>query len=108
VDFGPLHCGKTSQKILSDASRKPSQGNPMSLATQWVARIFAVSLLMILPGVGGRWLDEKLGTEFLTLLGFGLGLVSGVVSLLVMTKVSPAPRVQVDEEELENRESEQR
>lgn len=39
---------------------------------------------MILPGLGGHWLDERWGTEFLTLVGFGLGLTAGIWRLLQM------------------------
>jgi F0F1-type ATP synthase assembly protein I len=48
----------------------------------------AVALLMFLPGVAGQWLDEYLGTRFLSLIGFALGLVAGVWVLLVMTKTA--------------------
>ena len=56
----------------------------MSLAVEWVARITAVALLMILPGVAGDWLDARFGTKFLALVGFGLGFCAGFVALLAM------------------------
>ena len=62
----------------------------MALAFEWVARIFAVSLLMFLPGVGGHWLDGQLGTSFLAPVGFGFGFCAGLVTLLVMVKQKPS------------------
>ena len=56
----------------------------MSLAVEWVARITSVALMMVLPGIAGWWLDEKLGTGVLALLGFGLGFVLGFTTLLAM------------------------
>lgn len=45
-----------------------------------------VSLIMILPGLVGQQIDERLGTKFFTLAGFGIGLTAGIAALLVMTK----------------------
>jgi hypothetical protein len=49
----------------------------MALAMEWVAKITTVGLEMVLPGLAGRWLDAQLGTSFLVLIGFALGLVQG-------------------------------
>lgn len=57
----------------------------MAMAMEWVAKITTVGLEMVLPGLAGRWLDAQFGTEFLVLLGFGLGLVAGISHLLLMT-----------------------
>ena len=46
-------------------------------AMQWVSRVFAASLMMVLPGLGGQWLDRRWGTRFMGLVGFGLGLSAG-------------------------------
>ena len=61
----------------------------MALAIEWVARIFAISLLMFLPGVGGKWLDDRLDTNIFTLAGFGFGLCTGLAVLLVMVNRNP-------------------
>jgi F0F1-type ATP synthase assembly protein I len=46
----------------------------MAKATEWVSRIIAISLGMVLPGLAGYWLDTRLGTIPLFLLvGFALG-----------------------------------
>ena len=58
----------------------------MSLAFEWVARIFAVSLLMFMPGVAGQWLDNRFSTNFLALVGFAFGFCAGLGVLLVMVR----------------------
>lgn len=67
------------------------QPHPMALAMEWVAKITTVGLEMVLPGIGGHYLDAWLGTSFLSLLGFGVGLVVGMWHLLQMTKPRRRP-----------------
>ncbi len=57
----------------------------MALAAQWVSRILTVCLVIIAPGILGQWLDRRWETNFLALLGFAFGLVTGMYYLLVMT-----------------------
>lgn len=46
-----------------------------------------VSLEMVLPGLAGYWVDQRLGTRVLfLLLGFAAGGVSAAVHLLSMTR----------------------
>ncbi len=43
-------------------------------AAEWVSRVTTISLVMVLPGLAGYWLDTKLGTQVLFLLvGFAAG-----------------------------------
>ena len=65
----------------------------MALATEWVARIFAISLVMFLPGLAGQWLDEQFDTGFLALVGFGFGFCAGLGGLLAMVNNKPASGV---------------
>ena len=58
----------------------------MAEAMNWVSKITAVALEMILPGLAGLWLDNQLGTRFLALLGFALGVPLGMWHLIAMTK----------------------
>lgn len=61
------------------------------VAGQWVARLTTVATEMVLPGVLGYWIDQRLGTKLVfMLLGFGSGLALGVWHLIRMT--SPAKR----------------
>jgi hypothetical protein len=68
----------------------PDSHSPFAEAMEWVSRIAAVALMMVLPGLGGQWLDGRLGTKFVGLLGFALGVTSGIAYLVMMTK-SPRP-----------------
>ena len=59
---------------------------PMAIAMEWAARIMAVALEMVLPGLAGMWLDRKLGTRFLVLVGFAVGLTAGMWHLIRATR----------------------
>jgi hypothetical protein len=67
--------------------------HPMAIAMQWVARVFAATLMMILPGLGGHWLDRRWGIGFLGLAGFVLGLSGGVAYLIAVTRAADAARL---------------
>ena len=59
----------------------------MAVAMEWVSRIITVSLEMVLPGLGGEWLDRRWGTSpLLLLLGLAIGLSLGVWQLIRMTR----------------------
>lgn len=58
----------------------------MSVAMEWASRIMAVSIEMVLPGLAGWWLDNKVGWNVFTGLGFVVGLIGGVAHLIVMTR----------------------
>jgi hypothetical protein len=58
----------------------------MAVALEWVSRITTAVLMMVLPGLGGQWLDEQWGTGFVALLGFAFGLTTGVWYLLQVTR----------------------
>jgi hypothetical protein len=57
----------------------------MAVALEWVSRITAVAMAMVLPGLLGYWIDSKIGTRFLAPAGFVLGIVGGIWSLLAVT-----------------------
>jgi hypothetical protein len=65
---------------------------PMAVAMQWVARVFAASAVMVLPGLGGTWLDGRWGMRFLGPAGFVFGLVGGVVYLIAVTRQAEVAR----------------
>jgi hypothetical protein len=60
--------------------------HPMALAMQWVARITAAGLMMVLPGLAGQWLDGWLGTGALALCGFAVGITVSIAYLVAITK----------------------
>lgn len=67
------------------SSRPPS--DPIGLAFEWVARITAVALAMVLPGIGGQWAADRFGLPVLTLVGWAIGLIGGFAFLMIMTGV---------------------
>ena len=62
----------------------PDDLSPVALAMDWAARIMAVSLEMVLPGLAEVWLDQRLGTRFIALVGFAFGLFAGMAHLMAM------------------------
>ena len=56
--------------------------SPVGVAFGWAGRIMAVGLTMVLPGIGGRWLDSRLGTGFCEPIGFVFGFVAGLSALV--------------------------
>ena len=51
----------------------------MARAAGWTSEVTTIALEMVLPGLGGYWLDHRLGTKMVFLLlgvifGFSLGL----------------------------------
>ena len=67
-------------------SRPEQEPNQLAFAFGWVARMTTVVLEMALPGLGGQWLDSRLGTGYWVLVGFGLGFAVGIFHLLQMVK----------------------
>jgi hypothetical protein len=59
---------------------------PLALAMEWVAKITTVGLEMVLPAIGGAYLDKRLGTTYWTLVGVAVGMVGGMWHLLQMTR----------------------
>jgi len=65
----------------------------IALAGGWATRIMTVSLEMVLPGLAGYWLDQKLGTKALfMLIGFVLGCTAAVMHLIALTRSSKRQR----------------
>jgi hypothetical protein len=65
---------------------------PIAVAMQWVARIFAAALMMSLPGLGGQWLDHRWKTGFMGPAGFVVGLIAGMTYLIAATRSAEAQR----------------
>ncbi len=67
-----------------------------ALAYQWASRIISVSLEMVVPGLGGYWIDQRFGTvAVFTIIGFIGGMCLGMWHLLKIAK-SPAKRQDTD------------
>ncbi len=69
----------------------------MAIAYGWVARMTTVVLEMILPGLGGDWLDSRWGTNYWVVAGFGVGFALGIFHLLHMVK-ERSPKIPNDDE----------
>ena len=68
--------------------------SPAVVAYAWASRLTTVSLEMVLPGLGGYWLDLRLGTPpLLTVIGFACGLALGMWHLLKMTSAEQKSHV---------------
>lgn len=72
-----------SQVLRQDTSRDMTW---MREAVNWVARITTVGLEMVLPGLGGLWLDSRFGTHFLGALGFAVGVALGLWQMVKFTR----------------------
>jgi hypothetical protein len=59
---------------------------------EWVSRVLAISLEMVLPGLAGQWLDTKFGTRFLVLVGFALGVSVAIWHLTRLGKSGSQPK----------------
>jgi|NOAtaT_7_FD_contig_21_8253476_length_323_multi_4_in_0_out_0_1 hypothetical protein len=57
-----------------------------SLAWDWVSRVLAICVVMVLPGLGGGWLDRRYGTGYWTLVGFAFGFFSGITALILLVQ----------------------
>jgi putative F0F1-ATPase subunit (Ca2+/Mg2+ transporter) len=69
----------------------------MALAMEWVAKITTVGVMMVLPAVGGKWLDARWGTSYWTGAGLVIGMVAGFVYLLQITRRPPDPPLAAEE-----------
>ena len=63
-----------------------SEPSPIAAAIAWVSRITTIALAMVAPGVVGGWLDKRLGTTWLGLVGLAIGLAGGLALLVNLTK----------------------
>ncbi len=61
----------------------PDDRSVLAKAYEWAWRVIAVSMVMVLPGVAGYWVDTKLGTVCL-LLVIGLGTGGFVASRMLL------------------------
>jgi len=53
---------------------------------EWVAKITTVALEMVLPAVGGSYLDSRMGTSYWVVVGLVVGFGTGMWHLLQMTR----------------------
>jgi hypothetical protein len=76
----------TAVAAAKDVTSPHDDLSVIAIAYQWVSRIITVCLEMVLPGLLGVWVDQKLGTRILfTLGGFAVGMTLGIWHLIRMT-----------------------
>ena len=62
-------------------------------AMKWVSVVTSVVGVMIVPALGGIWMDSLLGTRYLfVILGVTIGFVGGMYCLLDMVKAKAGAR----------------
>ncbi len=66
--------------------------SPVGEAFAWASRILAIGLAMFLPGVGGNWLDARLGTRFLGPVGLIFGFAAALFWLVQIGNSVKPPR----------------
>lgn len=71
---------------MNRESDRNSPQRQQSLAMEWVSRVLSICVVMVLPGLGGQWLDRRFGTGYWTILGFMFGFVSGFTALILLVK----------------------
>jgi hypothetical protein len=64
----------------------------MAIALGWSATIMTISAEMVVPGLIGYWVDQRLGTRVLFLLiGLAAGCTAAALSLVSATKKRTGP-----------------
>jgi F0F1-type ATP synthase assembly protein I len=59
----------------------------MAIAFEWSATVMTISAEMVVPGLMGYWVDQRLGTRVLFLLvGFALGGTLATLQLMRIAK----------------------
>jgi hypothetical protein len=74
-------------RISEEETRSKKSPRPRIAAAgaiDWVSRVLAVLLVMVVPGLLGSWLDRQLATRWFTAAGFLLGMFAGMVGLVVL------------------------
>ena len=66
----------------------PPDRSPVAIALEWSVTIMTIAAQMVLPGLGGYWLDKQLGTRAVfLLLGFACG---GLLAALSLARIAQA------------------
>ncbi|MBI3836303.1 MAG: AtpZ/AtpI family protein [Planctomycetia bacterium] len=76
-----------SMFTVANVVQPPDDRSPMAIALEWSATIMTISAEMVVPGLLGYWLDQRLGTRVLFLLvGFGFGGTLAALGLMRIAK----------------------
>ncbi len=88
LEGAPWQCVgiRSTSRQRQSVSPQPDQPSPIGLAAEWVARLTVVGMEMVVFGLGGVWLDQRLSlAPLFALIGFAVGIGIGIVHLLAMT-----------------------
>jgi hypothetical protein len=78
---------------LAGVKDRPDDRSPTAAAYSWASRILSVSWEMVVPGLIGVWLDQRLGTVCaFTMLGFVGGMTYGLWHLIRISTPSKDDR----------------
>ncbi len=70
----------------------PDDRSRPAVAYQWASQVISIALEMVVPGLVGYWLDQRLGTvAVLTVLGFAFGFTLGMVQLVQLGRSRDKP-----------------
>jgi hypothetical protein len=59
----------------------------ISVAYAWATRVMVIAAEMVVPGLAGVWIDQKIGSVVVfALLGFAFGITISIMHLVRMTK----------------------
>ncbi len=82
-----------SNDSSTDSKIADAEGSDDRTATargaEWASRIMTIALGMVVPGLAGYWLDQRLGTQvILMLIGFALGGYLAAIQLMAIARQS--------------------
>lgn len=76
-------------------SQPADDRSAQAIAYEWAARVMTISLEMVVPGLLGYWLDQRLGTKAVFLLcGFALGAVLAGTALAKIARQRVRPKAE--------------
>ena len=68
-------------------AKPPDDRSAMAIAFQWSFTVMTIAAMMVVPGLMGYWLDQRLGTKAVFLLvGFVLGSILAGFALMRIAK----------------------
>lgn len=72
---------------------------PVAVAAQWVSQITGIGLEIVVPMLVGRWLDQRWGTSYWTVIGVVLGPLLGFWHLFRLTGVIGGTKANSDQKD---------
>lgn len=74
---------------LSPEQNGQDDRSSMARAMEWTSHVTTIAAEMALPGLGGHWIDQRLGTKMVfLLLGVAFGFAIGMWHLLKLARAS--------------------